>query len=137
MKGILFALVSLFAFTAATAQATDVRLGEEWAYKISRSRVRMYGGDIANMSSYTSGDLELQLWAFAKAYRGKAQKGYRLARAGFNPLAGGYYYGNVDRRVSYKRPRRGTWVVNLILCEWDEGGCYPHSWLNMGRRRFS
>ena len=137
MKRIIALVFLSLVFSAQHVQATDVRLGEEWAYRIKGSKVRLYGGDIVNMSSFASGDLELQLWAFSRAYRGRSQRGYRLAKAEFNPLGGGYGYLNVDRRVSYKRPKRGRWYVDLILCEWDEGGCFPRSWLNTGRRKFS
>lgn len=118
-----------------TASATDVKMGEEWDYRIRGSKITFVGGDLYNYSYYGSGDLQISLWALSSPYRGKKMRGYRLGYVNVAPLGARRMILNFVRKTTYKRPPRGRWYLSYILCEWDEGGCYARSWLNWGSKK--
>ena len=116
-----------------SSYATDLKMGEEWSWRRVGTKLRIVGGDIGNFSYYASGDMKLQLWATPYRYTGTSLRGWLLGEAGLYALSGYSYYTNLYRTTRYRKPPRGRWWVTLILCEWDEGGCYGRSYLDWGR----
>jgi hypothetical protein len=137
-KAVLSLAFLLCIFAGSTAQGANVIAGEEWGYniKIRQNRVEFLGGDIYNYSSFSSGALQLQLWALPRKYNGSRQTGRRMAKTSFAPLPGNSFYSSVYRKVRYYRPSRGRRYVTLILCESVDGTLYARHWVNMGWRRF-
>ncbi len=135
MKSAIAALVVLLSLLVDTAWSTNVFLGEEWLYRVRGKRLRIIGGDLYNNSSWTSGDLEISLWALRKKFNGRSQRGYKMGSVNVSPMRGKSYIPNFVRTTRYKKPPRGNWYRSIILCEWDEGGCYARSWRNWPTRK--
>lgn len=104
-------------FLTAQAQATDVKLGEEWVYKIRGRTLTIQGGDIANFSYTSSSTLAVALWASTRPLESGGGKWYRLGWTKFKGLRARTYYSNFRRVTTYKRPRSGRYYITLSLYE--------------------
>lgn len=80
---------------------------------------------LINRGTTTSGNLQLQLWAFATPYDPShgSVTGYRLANVNFSPLAAGASYTGISANAAYTAPASGVWNIALVAAE-DTGGGY-------------
>ena len=130
------ALVVLTAFSA-SSHATNVRFVGGATYTCVGGAGVLTANRVENFSSFYSGTLYLELWAFSTPYTGAGLTfGYKLAQYSLGQLLGGYYFGNVSSGVvSCLPPPNGTWYPAMILTEYTgaplNGGYVERDYVNM------
>ena len=135
LKSLFLALVVLLV-SVTPAWASDVKLGEEWTYRISGRTLTFQGGDIYNYSYSDSATMALALWASTKPRSAGGGTWYRLGWTKVSALSARTYYANYRKSTSYVRPRRsGKYYVTLALYEASGGKWVFRSALDWGSRR--
>jgi hypothetical protein len=108
-------------------QAHDLSLeGVVSGYLVAGS-LRLTAEKVANnRSSGTSGPLRISLWATTYKPSYGSTLTYRLGYYQFSqPLPAGYYFGPVDRTVTYGgNPPNGTYYITMTVDEYDGNNLY-------------
>ncbi|MCU1347987.1 MAG: hypothetical protein JWO56_1017 [Acidobacteria bacterium] len=105
-------------------RSSDLSLEGTLGYVVAgdESSLELMAEKVANnRSGGTSGTIRLSLWAttIRPVFGTSVESGYRLGYYQFaSTLPAGYYYGDVDRFVSYSRPANGTYYITMFLEEY-------------------
>jgi hypothetical protein len=103
-------------------QSNDLSLEGTIGYAISGTTLELTADRVSNNRvGGMSGTVRLSLWATAsQPFFGGAINGYRMGYYEFTTtLAGGYYFGPVDRFVSFASPPNGTYYVTMTVDEYS------------------
>jgi hypothetical protein len=107
---------------ATDTQANDLSLEGTISYTISGSTLELTADRVSNNRvGGMSGTIRLELWAsVTQPSFGSAINGYRMGYYEFTTtLAGGYYFGPVDRFVNFSAPPNGTYYVTMTVDEYS------------------
>jgi hypothetical protein len=110
-------------------QPNDISIEGNVSYATSGSTLNLKADRVANnRSGGVSGTLRLYLWATpSRPVFGSTLSGYVLGYYQFSTtLQAGFYFGNVDRTVTYTQPPNGTYFVTMALEEFAASGNYEY-----------
>jgi len=113
----------LFGVTSASAQITsNVSFAGNATYSLSAdfSRVTFSVASIQNRSSFRTGSMRIELWAFQDRYEsyGTTLTGTQMARISVNPLNANSSFNNVTSgSLPVTLPPSGFWRLYLVLSE--------------------
>ena len=112
-------LVMLLLCGWAQAQSNVTFIGQI-GYAIDGSNVDLRADEVRNFGD-VSGNLRLELWAFAQPFNGTPQNGFRTAVRELGQLAGGSSFTDIQGEVPFTRPPSGTYYFSLFLTEFTGG----------------
>ena len=110
----------------------DIKLEGLVSWKQSGSKITLKADKVVNYrDSGTSGTLRLQIWATRTAYSGGRISGNVLGSVTLGTLKGGYYYPNINKTGTYRKPPNGTYYITMTLEESQRGSYVMQSYINM------
>lgn len=92
------------------------------------------GMDVEEVKNYrqsgSSNTLALEVWALPAPYQGGAFSGYKIAGVTLGELSGQCYYRNLNYSLPIQNPGPGSWILVLMLREWDNGAYITRDYIN-------
>ncbi len=120
---ILFAILLSLGLVPVSAHATNVKFVGNVAYSYVGGTAVLTADKVQNLDvGGFSGTLHMELWAFANAYDGNAQFGYKLAEYSLGQLNGGFQFTGISSgTIAFGVPPNGTWHFAMMLTEFTNG----------------
>lgn len=111
-------------FNASQTQDSSLTLSGSNGYSIHGDRVILTVPEIANHRNFDnlSGSLSLEFWALDRPYAGGDFDGVALAGTEIGRVQGQHLLVNGQYDLPFTAPRAGTWILTLMLREWEGNG---------------
>ncbi len=117
-------LAILFSLLAASGLLAGPKIfgSTKFQFTTGNASVTFGCGGINNPSKENAtGTVMVRLWALNAPYQGGGIRGFQLGSVKKDALKTGYSYTDVKNTAKYAKPPAGSYYVNLVLSELDEG----------------